>query len=147
VSTTGDTATDNNTVGPLRVPPQVTASSAEFWAAGGKGRLVIPRCRECRTWLLPPAPVCRVCRSTDIAGEEASGDGVVMAYTVNRQQWNPAGRTDPYVIALVELPEQEHLRLISNVVGCPIEDVRVGLPVHVRFEPLADVWIPLFEPR
>jgi len=74
-----------------------------------------------------------------------SGRGHVASFTVNHQQWNPAGRTAPYVIAIVELVEQPGLRLITNVVGDGAERVEIGSPVTVRFEQLEDVWLPLFE--
>ena len=57
----------------------------------------------------------------------------------------------PYVIAIVELPEQAGLRLTTNVVGCAPEDVRIGMPMRVVFEhhpdPDGDVFIPLFAPE
>jgi uncharacterized protein len=31
-------------------------------------------------------------------------------------------------------------------VDCPVEDVRIGLPVQVEFEQHEDVWIPVFRP-
>ena len=47
---------------------------------------------------------------------------------------------------IVELEEQEGLRLMTNVVGCPAEKVRIGMPVRAVFEQYDDVWFPLFEP-
>lgn len=75
------------------------------------------------------------------------------AYTVNRQPWVP-GFDPPYVVATVELAEQPDVRLITNIVGIPVEQVRVGLQVEVFFEDWAAdpadedtrVWVPLFRP-
>ena len=53
----------------------------------------------------------------------------------------------PYAIAIVELDEQRGLRLMTNIVNCPAEAVRIGMRVRVVFEQREDVWIPLFEPR
>jgi uncharacterized OB-fold protein len=139
-------SSDSAAVPPLRVPPEVTASAADFWRGGEYGELRIPRCEDCGLWLLPPAPICRGCGSRSLRAEVASGRGVVQAFTVNRQQWNPAGRVEPYLIAFVELPEQEHLRLLTNVVGCAVDEVHVGMEVEVVFEQLEDVWLPLFRP-
>lgn len=133
------------TVGPLRVPPMLTPLNRSFWTGGEHGRLLIHRCADCRTWLHPAPEVCRVCLSREVRPEEACGRGTVAAFTVNHQQWNPAGTVEPYVIAMVELAEQEALRLITNVLAPPA-DVHIGMPVRVRFEPLDDVWLPLFEP-
>ena len=65
---------------------------------------------------------------------------------MNYQPWIP-GYDPPYVIAIVEIEEQPDVRLITNIVDCPPEDVHVGMPVEVRFEQHDDVWIPLFAPR
>ena len=94
----------------------------------------------------PPAgPVCPRCLGTDLAPEATSGRAVVHTFTVNHQPWFP-GLDPPYVVAIVELPEQEGLRLTTNIVGCEPDDVRIGMPVRVTFEHYDDVWLPFFEP-
>jgi uncharacterized OB-fold protein len=51
----------------------------------------------------------------------------------------------PYAVALIELAEG--VRMMSNVVGCPPEDVTVGTPVRLVWEPLADGrHLPQFTP-
>ena len=76
-----------------------------------------------------------------------SGRADVLTYSVNHQPWMP-GLELPFVVAIVALPEQDDLRLTTNIVNCDIDDVEFGMPVQVRFEPHEDeeVWIPLFEP-
>jgi uncharacterized OB-fold protein len=56
----------------------------------------------------------------------------------------------PYAIAIVELAEQDDLRLAANIVDCELDSIRIGLPVEVRFERHdADdnVFVPVFAPR
>jgi len=48
------------------------------------------------------------------------------------------------VVALVELDEGP--RLISNIVGCELEEVAVDMPVQVRFEAAGDFMLPRFVP-
>ena len=51
----------------------------------------------------------------------------------------------PYVVALVDLAEG--VRMLTNIVGCPPEDVDIGMPVTVTWEPLTDGrQLPLFTP-
>jgi uncharacterized protein len=77
----------------------------------------------------------------------------VAAYTVNRQSWIP-GFEPPYLVAIVELEDEPDVRLITNVVGVPIEGIRVGMRVEVFFEDWTALsgdedsrtWIPLFRP-
>jgi uncharacterized protein len=129
---------------PFRVLPRVTAANEHYWRGGEEGRLQFLRCRGDGTWIHPPSPICPVCRGTDLAVEAVSGRGTVHCYTVNHKQWTPV--PPPYVIAIVELPEQEGLRVTTNIVGCPPEQVHTGMPVEVEFEHQEDVWIPLFRP-
>ena len=54
------------------------------------------------------------------------------------------------MVAMVEIVEQAGLRLKTNLVNCPVEDIRIGMPVRVVFrhleDPGGDLWLPLFEP-
>lgn len=131
---------------PFRPAPFVDPDNRAFWTGGMSGALMLQRCRACGYWIHPAAPVCRRCRGTDVGPEQASGRGRVVTYTVNHQQWVPG--SDPYIIAWVELAEQEHLILTTNLVDIEAEDVRFGMEVEVVFEkhPQADVWLPLFRP-
>jgi uncharacterized OB-fold protein len=131
--------------------PTPTAESLPFWTGGARGELLISRCRTCRHFFHPPAPVCWRCRSLDVAPETVSGRATVAAYTVNRQPWIP-GFEPPYIVAMVELVEEPDVRLTTNVVDIAIDDMRIGLEVEVFFEEWAvgededPVWVPLFRP-
>jgi uncharacterized OB-fold protein len=50
----------------------------------------------------------------------------------------------PYVIAVVELDEQDGLRLLTNIVGCPVEEVTIDMPVEVDFAPRGPAHLPVF---
>jgi uncharacterized OB-fold protein len=56
----------------------------------------------------------------------------------------------PYVVAIVEIVEQPSVRLTTNLVNCPLDDIAIEMPLRVTFEhhadPEGDVYIPLFEP-
>jgi uncharacterized protein len=131
---------------PLRPTPFIDPDNRAFWTGGGAGDLMLTRCRACGHWIHPAGPVCRSCHSTDVGPERASGRGKVATYTVNFQPWIPG--SDPYLIAWVELAEQDHLILTTNLVGVEAEDVRIGMDVEVVFEkhPEEDIWFPLFRP-
>ena len=131
---------------PFRVLPRVTQSNEHFWRGGEVGELRFLRCRPCRTFVHPPAPVCPACYGKDLAVETVSGRATVLTFTLNHQEWVPSP-DHPYAIAIVEIEEQAGLRLMTNIVGCEPERVQIGMPVRVVFEQHDDVWIPLFEPR
>jgi uncharacterized OB-fold protein len=54
----------------------------------------------------------------------------------------------PYVIAHIAIDGTEgRVQLISNVIGCPWEDVKVGMAVKVLFEDVTpEVTLAKFEP-
>lgn len=131
---------------PFRVLPRITDQNEHFWRGGAQGELRFLRCQACGYWIHPPAPICPRDLSKDVAPEAVSGDAVVHTFTVNHQAWIPT-LDPPYVIAIVELPEQVGLRLTTNIVNCEPDEVHVGMPVHVMFENYDDdVWLPFFAP-
>jgi uncharacterized protein len=127
---------------PFRVLPKLDEDNTFFWTSGADGQLRFLRCQNCGYYLHPPLHECPECRSKDIAPEVVSGRGVVHSFTVNHHPWD--GSTEPWAIILVELEEQEGLRLTSNTVGIEPDDVRIGMPVRVVFEQHDDVYFPLF---
>jgi uncharacterized OB-fold protein len=134
---------------PFRVLPQLTDRNRPFWTGGDVGELRFLRCDACGTLVHPPAPVCPEDNGRALTWTPVSGRARVATYTVNHQAWMP-GPPLPYVVAIVEIEEQPSVRLMTNVVGCAPEAVRIGMPVRVVFEhhpdPDGDVWLPLFEP-
>jgi uncharacterized OB-fold protein len=127
-----------------RQVPALEPDTAFYWTAGGRGRLEVCTCVDCGWRIHPPLPRCPKC-SGETAPQAVSGKGRVASYTVNHQAWVP-GLSVPYVYAAIELAEQPGLYVFSNVVGCPVEAVRKGLPVEVTFEAHDEVYIPLFRP-
>ncbi len=128
--------------GPL---PALDDENRFFWTAGADGELRFLRCQDCRCFIHPPRPRCAVCRGENLSPESVSGRATIASFTVNHQAWTP-GMEVPFVVAIVELPEQPGLRLMTNLVGCAPEAARIGMPVRVCFEQHEDVWLPYFEP-
>lgn len=130
------------------LPDTQAEHDATFWEAAAEGRLLVQECGSCGHRQLYPGPVCRACHAEAPGWIDAEGTGEVHSYTVIRRAtehraFEPA---IPYVVASVELPEGP--RMLTNVVGCDVEDVEVGMPVVVEFEPLGEgVAIPVFRPR
>lgn len=101
-------------------------------------------CGACARFFHPPAPLCPHCLCAEVGPRPVSGRGTVYTYTVNHQAWRPDLK-EPYVVAIVELEDQQGLRFVTNIVGTPPAEVHIGMPVRVRFEQVEDVWLPLFE--
>ncbi|WP_319447731.1 MULTISPECIES: Zn-ribbon domain-containing OB-fold protein [unclassified Mycobacterium] len=128
-----------------RVLPRLDLHTKAFWTGGANAQLLIARCRDCSRWVHPPVADCPNCGGP-LEPTPVSGDGVVFTYTVNYQQFHPAV-VPPYVIALVELPEQPGLRIAANIAGCDPEAVAIGMAVRVEFEQHEHVFVPVFTPR
>ncbi|HEX2315973.1 MAG TPA: OB-fold domain-containing protein [Thermomonospora sp.] len=118
---------------PLR--PAIGLDTRFFWEGAHKGELRIQRCADCGALRHPPGPMCPHCHSVNRDHTVASGRGVVHSYVVHHHPPVP-GRTPPYAVALIEL--EEGVRMVGNVLGCPPEDVAIGMPVTVTFERIDD---------
>ena len=131
--------------GAPRILPALTDANRAFWTGGAHDDLLIQRCVECRRWMHPPSAArCPACDG-ELRPEPASGDGTLFTFTQNFQQFHP-DVPPPYVIGIVELAEQADLRLPANIVRGDADELRVGMPVRVLFEPHGDVFVPVFEP-
>ena len=130
--------------GPIPVPD---IDSAPFWEGLRRHQLAILRCADCRFFVHPPQASCPRCLSLDVVAEAVSGRGTVYSFTVANREFAP-GIKPPYVAALVDLVEQDGLRLVTNLVNVAVGDVRIGMPVRVVFVDLdgADVTLAYFEP-
>ena len=128
-----------------RPAPAPDADSAPYWSAAHDGRLVIQQCTRCGNRQLYPRDRCLVCRGP-VEWVEASGRGTVYSYTVIRQNYaRPFRDWIPYVVALVDL--EEGPRVMTNIVDCEPEAVRIGMPVRARFEEVSeDAAVALFAP-
>jgi uncharacterized OB-fold protein len=125
--------------------PLLTPLVEPFWTGGRDGKLRIHRCEDCGFWVHPPEPVCPSCLGRRVSPQPVSGRAELLTFTVNHQPWHPDLEV-PYVIAIVELAGAPGVRLTTNIVNCPIAEVRIGMAVQVVFEQFEDVFLPLFEP-
>ena len=130
---------------PRRNLPALNERNTFFWQSGKDGVLRISQCRSCNYFLHPAGPICPKCHSSEVSPTAVSGQAVVATFTINRQVWHP-GLENPYIVAIVELVEQNGLRLTTNIVNCDIDAVYIGMSVKVLFDHREDIWLPLFEP-
>jgi len=125
-----------------RAAPVADPSMDFFWTSGEDGLLRFVNCSDCGYFVHPPSAPCPRCLSAQLHPRPVTGRGTVHTFTVSVQPWVPG--QEPYVIAVVELAEQQGLRLTTNVVGCHVDDVRIGQPVRVAFVHRNGLWYPVF---
>lgn len=117
-----------------------------YWEGCAREELLLQQCRACGAYRHPPAPLCAQCLSRDTEWVPASGQGTVYSFVVVHQALDPAWAGDvPYVVAIVELTEGPHM--LTNIVGTPVDQVAVDMPVQVVFERASDeIMLPRFRP-
>lgn len=127
-----------------RPQPNVTDESRPFWEATREQRLVLQWCEDCGRVVHFPRSFCPSCAGHRLTWREASGRGVLYSFTVDHRPLPPFG-PELWTVALVDL--EEGARLMTNVVDCAPDDIRVGLPLEVVWEPLPDGrHLALFKP-
>ncbi|HMC43358.1 MAG TPA: Zn-ribbon domain-containing OB-fold protein [Acidimicrobiales bacterium] len=126
--------------------PTPDPSTEPFWDAARQGRLVIRRCQACRRAHFYPRPFCPSCWSDQVSWEEASGRATLYTWSVVYQNdLPPFGERVPYVAAVVDL--EEGPRMMTNVVDCAFEQLRVGMSLEVTFRvETEEISLPVFRP-
>ena len=124
--------------------PEIDQQLAPFFAAAKEHRLVVQRCAGCGAHRFPPRELCSGCLSTESTWVEVSGRGEIFSYNVMHQIYHPAFAAEvPYAVVVVKLAEGP--KMISNLVDCPVSEIRIGAPVEVVFEPISpEVTLPKF---
>jgi uncharacterized OB-fold protein len=139
------------TAAPAKPVPVPDEQSAAFFDGALRGALMLRRCRSCDTYMSPVAgigapvrPRCVACFSGDLEWAPSSGRATLYSFVIMHQLYDEAFAADiPYNIAVVET--EEGVRLTSQVVGCPNEQLEIGMPLAVVFERMSDtVAVPKF---
>jgi uncharacterized OB-fold protein len=119
--------------------PIVSTETQTFWSAARDGRFVVPTCTACGKAHWYPRAVCPFCGSETIDWRAASGQGSIYTFSVMRRA------KEPYAIAYVTLAEGP--TMMTNIVDCDFDALRVGLPVAVVFKATEDgPPVPMFKP-
>ncbi|MFH8679224.1 bifunctional MaoC family dehydratase N-terminal/OB-fold nucleic acid binding domain-containing protein [Streptomyces lydicus] len=125
-----------------RPRPVINRDNAGFWEGVAQHRLLIQRCDGCGTPRFPWLPGCHACGSPEWTAVEARGTGTVHSYVVMHHPPFPAF-DPPYAVGLIELAEG--VRMVSNVIGVPYDEVRIGMAVRLVFLRVdAELELPVF---
>jgi uncharacterized OB-fold protein len=125
---------------PRIIPPNPDRDDEFFWNGVKEGKLLILRCADCKTLRHPPVPMCPNCGSVKRDAQESTGRGTIYTWIRSHHPTEPDAA--PRVVVLVEL--EEGIRMVSNLQGVDVEDVRNGMPVEVFFQDFDGVVLPQF---
>lgn len=125
--------------------PRADVVSGPFWEGCRRRQLLYQRCTDCGYAVFNPAPICRRCISRNLTWERSNGLGSVYSWS---EVWRPLAPTFtvPYVAAIIDL--DEGYQMVSNIIGCAVDQVVVGMRVRVDFHEVGGgVVLPYFRPR
>jgi hypothetical protein len=128
------------------IQPVPTPDTLGFWEATARGELALCACGCCDRFLHPPLERCPECggptRFTPV-----SGDGSLHSYIVVHRAVVPGYRPGN-VVALVDLVEQEGLRIAAQLVDVHPEAIHIGMSLRARIVDLpgGPYRIPVFAP-
>jgi hypothetical protein len=129
----------------LEVP--MDAWTQPFWEAAAQSKLLLPRCAACHHFRWPPGPFCPHCQSQLTQWTEP-GVARVYSFTIVRDQHaQDAARPAPRAPALIEFPDADGVRMLAAIVDTPLEDIRIGAEVALRWSRAANVAMPVFSIR
>ena len=108
--------------------PVVYPDNTAFWDATNAGKLLIKHCTACNQPHWYPRPQCPFCMSDKTVWKESSGAGTIYTFSVTRR-----GVPVPYAIAYVRL--DDGVTMMTNIVDCDLDAIRIGARVKVVFKP------------
>jgi uncharacterized OB-fold protein len=116
----------------------LNAESRPYFEAAGQGVLKLRRCTSCSKVHFYPRALCPYCLG-DTEWIAASGAGTIYSVSVCRRL-GPV----PYAIAYVRL--EEGVTVLTNIVDCDFDALRIGDRVSVCFKPAEGGMVPMFKP-
>ncbi len=121
-------------------PPSVNPENKPYFEAAAGGKLLVKFCNACKAFHHYPRALCPFCFSDKTEWREAKGMGTIYTYSVLRR-----GVPVPYCIAYVTL--DEGVSMLTNIVDCDLDTVRIGQKVKVVFKPTeGGPPVPMFTP-
>ncbi|MEP9378681.1 OB-fold domain-containing protein [Aquabacter sp. CN5-332] len=122
--------------------PQPDLDDLPFWEFCKARELRIQECADCGTLRHPPMPACPVCRSMRTSWRAVPGTGSVYSFTICHYSAHASLKeTVPYNVSVILLDETPDIRIVSNVIDVPPEEMAIGLRVELAWEEHADGFV------
>ena len=120
--------------------PVTNAENQAYFDAAAKGKLLIKRCADCGEVHFHPRALCPHCFSDRTEWIEASGRGTIYTFSVSR-------RVGPIPFAIAYVTLAEGVSMLTNIVDCDLDSIRIGQVVKVVFKPTeGGPPVPMFAP-
>ena len=120
----------------LPIPvPEPDGVSAPYWNGLREGVLRVRRCAHCQPWQFGPGWIRHSCPPFHPASLEVDPPGLIFSW---ERIWHPAHPAlkdhGAYLAVVVELPHAGRVRMVGNLLGDPLQQVRIGAEVQGVFE-------------
>ena len=115
-------AQERKIIAPLPFP-----ETEPYWEAARQGKLLLKHCAGCGAYHFYPRVLCPFCFSEQTEWREASGTGTIYSFSIMRRA------EVPYAIAYITLAEGP--TMMSNIVDCDLDAIRIGQRVRLVFKP------------
>ena len=107
--------------------PALNVGDEPYFAAAGEGKLMVGKCSACAKVHHYPRPLCPFCFSDKVSQVQANGNGTVYSYSVSR-------RVGPVVFCIAYVQLDEGVKMLTNIVDCDLDTVKIGQKVKVVFK-------------
>ena len=112
----------------------------EYFDAAAAGKLMLKKCGDCGEHHHFPRALCPFCFSDKVQWVQAKGTGEIYSYSVSR-------RAGPVVYCIAYVKLDEGVTMLTNIVDCDLDTVKVGQKVKVAFKTTeGGVSMPVFAP-
>jgi uncharacterized protein len=111
-----------------------------YFDAAAAGKLMLGKCGGCGEHHHYPRALCPFCFSDKVQLAQAKGTGEIYSYSVSR-------RAGPIVYCIAYVKLDEGVSMLTNIVDCDLDTVKVGQKVKVTFKNTeGGVAMPVFTP-
>ena len=125
--------------------PEVQPWSEKFWEGTKQAKLLVQTCKDCESKIFYPRKYCPECWSGNLDWMESSGKAKIYTFSTAYSMVEPKFMDElPYTIAYVDLAEG--VRMMTRIVDCKPEDLKIGMDVEVTFHERRGFFLPYFAP-
>jgi len=122
------------------IAPVAYPDNQPFWEAANRGELLVKWCRACETPHWYPRPVCPCCGSHATEFRPSAGKGTIYSLSVTR-------KAGPVAYAMAYVTLAEGVTMMTNIVDCDLDSLRIGDRVEVIFKATdSGQRVPTFRP-
>jgi uncharacterized OB-fold protein len=116
------------TVGPV----SRDGATAEFFDGTAAGQFLLRHCTACGALCAPQAAQCEQCCSTALDWRPASGDAILVSWTIAHGKPNARGAASRTILGIAELAEGPWWW--SQIIDADPAELRAGTPLRISFQ-------------